>query len=176
MERFYTKIVGTPIFEDDGLRPVTTIKDVVVDPETGKLVGLVVNSSKNLVITPLDILSWQDGMYISGRDAIIHGSEVLRLKKIQESGIRIFNNRVETQSGKYLGKVVDFSVDNNLFTIKKLYVSKGFLGLIRYDSKIIPYRNIIEILADKIIVKEDLMAIKVKNERDEMVIEDMPVG
>ena len=112
------------------------------------------------------------------------------IKKIPEKSILAVTSKIvslsegrtekhkgEREKAKLIKKESDLILDkNNLFTIKKLYVSKGFLGLIRYDSKIIPYRNIIEILADKIIVKEDLMAIKVKNERDEMVIEDMPVG
>lgn len=174
MERFYTKTIGTPIFEDDSLRPVTSVKDVIMDPETGKMVALVVNTSKNLVITPMEILSWQDGIYVSNRDAIFSGNEVLRIQKVRESGIKIFNNKVETQSGKFLGRVFDFSIDNQTFSLKKLYVARGFLGLIRLDSRIIPQKNIIEILSDKIVVKDDLHGIKEKE--GEMIMEDMPTA
>ncbi len=172
MERFYSKISGTPVMEDDAMRPLTTIKDVLIDSETGKVIAFIVNLSKNLIITPMDILSWHDAIHVHDRDSIIEGNEVLRVENVQKSGTRVIHNRVETKDGKYLGKVVDFSIDSHSMDLKKLYVAKGFLGLFRYESRIIPAKNIIEILPEKIVVKEDLAVIK-QEEKEKIVMEDL---
>lgn len=160
--------------EDDSLRPITTVKDVVIDPDSGKLLALIVDVGKNLIISPVDIFSWQDAIFVHHGDIFVEGGEVLRVKKAQETGIKIFNNKVETQDGKYLGKVVDFSLDSMSFGIKKLYVAKGFLGLVRYDSRLITAKNIIEILPNKIVVKNDQAHVKEK--RREVALEDMALG
>lgn len=160
MEKFYTKIVGTPVVEDDKSRPITTVKDVLVDPEKGKLIALIVDVGSNLIITPMDILSWHDVIQVHNRDVIVEGSEVMRVEAVQKGGIKILHNRVETKEGKYLGKVADFAVDTHVMELKRIFVAKGFLALFRYESRIIPVKNILEILPDKIVVKDDIGAVK----------------
>lgn len=172
MEKFYTKIIGTPVYID-GPRPLTTIKDVIVDPEQGKLLAFVVNQSKNLIITPMDILSWGEVIHIHSSDVIIDGKEVLKIEEVQKTNIHIFHSRVETKSGKYLGKVYDLSIDSTTFMLQKLFVAKGLLGLFRYDSRIIVAKNILEILPNKIVVKEDLKKIKEVEKQPEIALEDM---
>lgn len=162
MERFYTKIVGLPVVEDDSIRALTTVKDVVVDPERGKVLAFVVDVGRNLIITPMDVISWHDVLHIRSRDEIISGDDVLRIQTVQKRGGRIFHNRVETKDGKYLGKVVDYSIDSHLMDLKKLFVAKDIIGLFRYDGRVIPAKNILEILPEKIVVKEDLAVIKEK--------------
>lgn len=172
MDKFYTKIVGTPVVEDDNLRPITTVKDVVIDPERGKLIALIVDSGKNLIITPMDILSWHDVIHVHDRDVIVEGNEVLRVEAVQKSGVKIFHNRVETKEEKYLGKVADFSIDTHLMDLKRLFVAKGFLALFRYESRIIPAKNILEILSDKIIVRDDVAVVR-QEAKEKVVMEDM---
>ncbi|MCX6734623.1 MAG: PRC-barrel domain-containing protein [Candidatus Peregrinibacteria bacterium] len=170
MDRFYTKIIGIPVVEDDGLRALTTVKDLVVDPEKGKVLAFVVDAGKNLIIMPMDIISWHDVLHINHRDSIIHGDDIFRVQTVQKEGTKIFGNRVETKDGKYLGNVVDYAIDNHLMVLKKLFVSKGFLGLVRFDSRVIASKNIIEILPEKIIVKDDIGTVK------ESTKEKIPVG
>ncbi len=151
-----------PVVEDDGIRALTTVKDMVVDQESGKVLAFVVNVGQNLIITPMDVLSWHDVLHIRSREEIISGDDVLRVQMVQKGGSRIFHNRVETKDGKYLGKVVDYSIDSNLMDLKKLFVARDILGLIRYDGRVIPAKNILEILPEKIVVKDDLAMVKEK--------------
>lgn len=170
MERIYSNIIQTPVY-DDGIRPLTSVKDVLVDPETGKIIALIVNPNENLVIIPIDIVSWKGAINIHHADHIINADEVLRVTEVQKMNIPIFHNNVETKSGKRLGKVVDFSVDADDLVLRKLYVAKEFLGLVRFENRIIPAKNIIEILEGKIVVQDDLAAIK--EEERKMAVEDM---
>ncbi len=172
MEKLYSKIVGTPVFDDDFGRPVTTIKDIVLDPEDGKVVALVTNVSKNLVVSPVDILSWQEVVRIHNKNAIVNGEEILRVDRVQKSGIKIFHNKVYTKEEKYLGIVADFSIDSNSLTLNKLFIAKTFLGLVRYESRIMSAKKIVEILPDKIIVESDIETVKEKK----VEVEDLAVG
>ena len=173
MERLFTHIIGTPVVDDDLKRPIALIRDVVIDPERGVIVALIVNGNKNLVIAPVDILSWGDTIRIHSRDAIVEGNEILRVAEVQKKGIKIFHNRVETGKKEYIGEVIDFSIDSHSLTLKKIYTSKSFLGLIRYDSRIIPAKNIEEILIDKIIVKGNFQKVR---EESGALIEELAAG
>ncbi|MBI2634426.1 PRC-barrel domain-containing protein [Candidatus Peregrinibacteria bacterium] len=175
MEKLFTRIIGTPIFED-GPRPLTTVKDMVIDPENGKVLALVVSLTRKLIIVPIDIESWHDAVKVHSGDAITEARDVMRVDVVMKSGIHVFRSRVVTKGGKFLGKVYDFSIDSNLMVLHKLYVARGFLGLVKFESRIIPYDNILEILPGKIIVKDDLTEVKAKERVVGVALEEAPVG
>lgn len=175
MERFYSKILGTAVICDDGLRPLTSIKDVVIDPENGKVIAFVVNLNGKLVISPIDIESWHDLIKVHSEEVIISSDEILRVQEVMKRGIHIYGSKVMTKNGDYLGKVKDFSIDSNGLGLLKIYAAKDILGLIKYDSRIISYKNILEILPHKIIVKENLAAVKEKGRRV-VSMEELPAG
>ncbi len=171
MEKSYSKIIGTAVF-NDGLRPITTVKDLIIDPETAKILAFVVNINKKLIIAPLDILSWEESIKVHNGEVIIEATEVLRIENVLNSQITVLNNKVYTKNGEYLGKVIDFSVDDQSYLLKSLYVAKGILGLLRYQSRIISYKDIIEIKKDKIIVKEVLKKVKIDKKEKNIILED----
>jgi len=160
VEKLFTNIVGTRIVDDDFKHPLTTVKDVLIDPEKGTLIALIVDVNKNLVVAPVDILAWGDIIRIPAHDAIVEGSEILRVTEVQKRNIRIFHSRVETKKKEYIGNVVDFSIDLNTLALKKLYTAKNFLGFVRYDTRIIPAKNIEEIKRDKIIIKGNFQPVR----------------
>lgn len=159
MEKFYTKIIGSPVSDDD-VRPITTVQSVIMDPESGKLAALQVGYGKNMVVLPMDILSWQDIIKIHSHDSIIEANEVLKIDELMKKDIQIFRNRVESQEGDYVGRVYDYSIDPKSLSLKNLYIAKDILGLFRYNARIIRSKDIIEILKDKIIIKNDLETVK----------------
>lgn len=173
MEKLYSDIVGAPVVEDNVLHPITTVKDLILDPETGKLAAFVVDIKRNLVISPIDVLFFGNRIQIHERHAVIPGSEILRVEEIQKKNIRIFGNKVVTEDGFKLGKVVDLSIDMKDYTLKKLFVAKEILGMVRYDSRIISAKNIVEILPNKIIVKNNLETVK---EKESSRAEDLAIG
>ncbi len=161
MERLFSKIIGTLVFHEN-IRAITSIKDLLINPDTGKIEAFIVNESKNLVILPMDIIKWSNFIKISDNNAIIEGEEIIKVTEIQKKGTYIYRNKVETKKGVFLGKVFDFTINDKFLNLQKIYVAKGFLGLIRYDSRIISAEDIIEITSDKIIVKDSLAIIKEK--------------
>ena len=153
MERLFTNILGTPVVDDDFKRPIAFVRDVLIDPERGNLIALIVDIHRNLVIAPVDILAWGESIRVPAHDAIVDGKEILIVSEVQKKNIRIFGNKVETRRKEYIGNVIDFSIDSQNLTLRKLFTAKSFLGLLRYDNRIISAKNIEEILPEKIIVK-----------------------
>lgn len=160
---FYSNIVGTLVFEDDSPRPVAIIKDLVMDPDRGALIAFVLNQNKQLVISPMDVISLKQVMKISNADDIVEAVEILRVSEVLKSNRPIYGAKVFTKSGEYLGKVFDFSIDAKTYDLNKIFVAKDFLGLFRYNSLIIPAKSIIEVKSYKIIVKDSKEAEKEKD-------------
>lgn len=157
---FYSNIVGTLVFEDDTPRPVAMIKDLVMDPDRGTLIAFVLNQNKELVISPMDVISLKQVMKINDADNIVEAAEILRVREVLKSHRPIYGAKVFTKSGEALGKVFDFSIDAKTYDLNKIFVAKNILGLFRYDSLIIPAKSIIEVKPYKIIVKDGREAIK----------------
>lgn len=160
MEKLYSKILRCPVVEEDSMRPITGIRDLVIDPADGRVVAVEVTKGREMVISPMDIVSWGSVLKIRDKDDIVEVQDLVRAKEVWDRRAQIFDQRVETEGGKALGRVVDFVIDGKFLILKKLYVARVFLGLFRMESRIIAAKNIVEILPDKIIVKDDLATIK----------------
>jgi len=154
MEIFYSNIVGTLVFEDDSPRPVAMVKDLVVDPDRGGTIAFVLNQNKHLVVSPMDVISLKQVMKINNADNVVEASEILRVNEVLKSNRPIYGAKVFTKSGEFFGKVFDFSIDAKTYDLNKIFVAKDILGLFRYNSLIIPAKNIVEVKPYKIIVKD----------------------
>ena len=173
MIRSYSKIIGTPVLIDS-IRPVTTVKDLVMDPESGKLIAFVVDINRKKIIVPMDVLSWHEIIKIHSPADMIALEDVLRVEEVIRSGRKFMKAKVESKDGVYLGRVQDIAVNSKSFAIESMFVAKGIAGLLRYGSRIIQAKDIIEVLEDKIVVKENLRTIKKDNKR--VKLEDMALG
>jgi len=162
MERLYSKIVGMPVYVPENVRPVTQVQDVLVDPENGKVLALFVSGRGGKIITPRDIVAVKHGVFLRDADDILDIDEVLRVESVVSKFQPLGAMKVLTEGGKSLGKVCDFVIDDKAFVLKKIYSGKSVLGMVQYDSRIISYKDIVEIQADRVIVKDDLETVKAR--------------
>jgi len=175
LEKLYSNTIGVPVFEDDNPRPFTSIKDIVVDPENGKVLGFVVDVNRNKILTPFDIISWKNVVKVNRAMDVTSGEDILRVDEVQKNGVYYVGNRVETKKGEYLGKVYDLAIDSGRMDLRKIFVAKSILGMIRYENRIISAKDIVEVLPEKIVVKEGARTVKERVKR-EVAVEDMAVG
>ena len=162
MEKLYSNIIGTPVYEDDAHRPFTTVKDLIIDPESGNMLGVVVNFRNNMLIAPIDVISWGEAVRVDHRGVVAEGDEILRVSEVLKRDIHIPYSKVFSSDGIFLGNVFDYSIDNKSWKLNKLFVQKVFLGLIRFETRIIPASEIVEIVQEKIIVQNNVKAVKEK--------------
>ena len=161
MEKLYSDIVGTPVFEDDANRPFASVKGVILDPEMrGKLIAFLVNVARRRIISPVDVLSWGNVMKVHSAGDVTDAVNVLRVDEVLKGGVKFFGAHVETEKGEKLGKVFDLGIDNKTFDLRRIFVAKSFFGIFRHDNRIISAKDIVEVLPDKIVVKDGLGTVK----------------
>jgi len=160
MEKYYLQTVGTPIVSEHGER-LGRIGDVILNTETGKVVGFFVAPGKK-VISPVDVLSWPSYVKIHDSHDIVEIDEVIQISRVLEKKITIHRSKVMTKSGDYIGRVIDFGIDDKFFALTCLVVAKGFLGLIFWDKKIIAAVDILEITEKAVIIKDLVRPVKMK--------------
>lgn len=76
----------------------------------------------------------------------------------------IIGNKVVSQSGHFLGKVVDFEIHASGQNITKYYVSGGLFDLLKH-TLIIDAKQVVEIKADRIIVEDAVISEKMVKEK-----------
>ncbi|MCA9373898.1 MAG: PRC-barrel domain-containing protein [Candidatus Gracilibacteria bacterium] len=153
MEKYYRQTIGLPVISHSR-QPLTRVRDVIIDTDKGKIVGFFVMGGSNHVVAPIDILEWNSVIMINDQEDIIEPDEVHTIREALKKDATIFKKRVYTKSGDYLGKVLDFGMNSQLYELTVIIVSKAFLSLFFWDKKIISSKDIIRIKPDRIIVKD----------------------
>jgi len=133
----------------------------IIDASNLKIEGwyATVPDEKELMILPSlevrDIIA--KGIVVNDHDAITPMEDMIRMKAVIDAEFEIIGTTVENETGVKLGKVRDYSADNQTFFIKKLYVGQSLVRSMLSLTKpqlIIDRSQIIDVTKDKIIVKD----------------------
>lgn len=165
-----------PVLLEEAPRPIAKICDLIIDPANGGLIAFSVDPAGKKIISPRDVVRFSRYLMIHDSDDICEPDEVLRVKEVRRSGIKFIKNRVETESGEYLGRVFDFSMNVKLGAVTKLHVAKSLLGLFRIDTRIISIKYVLDVTADKIVVKDTLAKIPIEELHEEVLMEEELLG
>lgn len=156
MTKLLSELIGMPIYEDSmPTGPVALIRDAIIDPETGALVALMTHRRK--VIMLRDTRFFQSVFFIHSTDDLLEQDDVVRVHKILKKvpsllALPVYVEIKENEMS-YVGRVVDLEIDISLGQLINVYTSKLFL-FVRYDERILAAKNIIEISADRIVIKD----------------------
>lgn len=162
MQKLYSEIIGMPVFTEYSKMPVTLVRDIIIDPENGKVLAFVVKN--NHIIVPLDIERFLDGLYIAEKDRILPVDDVLRVHEVKKQEIDIIGSRVLTEPDKiYLGKVVDYEIDTAHMILSAIHAAKTFF-FFRFQEKVISARSIIKISKHSVLVKSAHVLAKTSEE------------
>jgi sporulation protein YlmC with PRC-barrel domain len=163
MNKFASELIKKPVLVRDAITRgegamVGFVESLIIRPDDGVLVGITIREGfgkRNLkTLSAKDILGISSEFYlVPSYDSLGDLDEIVRLKEIIDRGVPIVGNKVYTQSGAFLGKVFDYTLDLTSFKISRLYVRPTLLaGLAR--QYIIDYKSIISIEKDKIVVED----------------------
>lgn len=160
MERLFQQSLGIPVIAEDVKSPIGIIKDFIVNTENGKIMAFVLNIKKNLIVSEQDISVFDFFPRVKSIDCLIEGKDVVRVYEVQKKNLFFIGNKVFTEKGKYLGICEDFSYDDTLFMIKKIFISRRFLRFFVIEERIFSIEDIVKVKKDRIIVKDDSLAEK----------------
>jgi len=96
------------------------------------------------------------GMIIDSIDELVSRGDVIKLDKIIDINFSLIGKKVESSKGAKLGKVIDYVIDPETFTVMQLIVKRPTIKSF-FDSELTIGRSQIKETTDhKIIVKEEL--------------------
>ena len=163
MLTLYSKLVGLPVIELEGQSKIASVLDLVVDPKNGRVLGLIVKVGnllpRDLLIAARDISQiLPTTVLVADNERLTPINEVVRVEALYKKRFTLPGMKVVTKSGKLLGKINDFLVDDETLCLAKIYVRHLL------SDRIIPYSAIIKIDDHEVVVKDDFEAISVMNE------------
>lgn len=148
------KLIGIPIAAEDALRRIGTIKQLVIDPENGQILGFLVSTglfNQPKTISLMDIKYWDmNGLVTEYEENLLPIEEIVRIKEIIDKGIDFLDMSAATEDGKNLGKVEDLLVDTETGLVVKYYL-RDLLG----KSRILTHDKVIKV-DKKIIFADDI--------------------
>ncbi|MEI6266809.1 MAG: PRC-barrel domain-containing protein [bacterium] len=166
-----SELIGKPVILQREKAVVGLVKSFVIDPETGELVGLLVlegfgsRNLKSLAIKDVTTIT-KEYFLIGSYENLGELDEIVRIKKVLDKKIGINKCNVYTVSGKFLGRVKDFSINLTFMRLEKIFVdSLWIISTARHY--IISFNQIISIEPGKIIV-EDATVSKKKSVLEEV--------
>ncbi len=172
---YASKLIGTPILSMQAGGAIGQIIDLIVDPDTLKIIafrlggGPIPRSGANL----LDVSSIREysslGMVIDSIDELVSAEDVVKLDKVIKLNFSLIGLKVETKKGSKLGKVIDYTVTPDNFTIQQLTIKRPIVKSFVDSELTIHRKEIAEVTDYKIIVKDEEKVLKQKAEKEDFV-------
>lgn len=170
-----SKLIGTPILSMQAGGAIGQVVDSIVDPDTLKIVafrvagGPIPRNGANL----LDVSSIREyssfGIVIDSIDELVDTEDVIKLAKIISLNFALPGLKVETKKGSKLGKVLDYTVTSDDFTVQQLIVKRPAIKSLIDPELTIHRKEIVEITDYKVIVKSEEKTLKEKAQKEEFV-------
>ena len=154
----YSQIIHSPVVEMKSQSNLGVASDLVIQKSDLTVKAVVVKCGFFNLLTRVaaasDIVELNSGSVIlNDDDSIITLSEATRIREAIHEKMHGIGQSVRTKSGKSLGQVYDYIIDNATCAIQKLYV-KSLL-----TDRIIPVSAIINFEGKRITVKDDFEVI-----------------
>lgn len=154
------KLIGLPVAAFDTQSKIGEIRELIIDPENGHLMGFLVQAksaswrifSAGKILSEVDIREWDpNGIVTAKEENLVEPEEIVRINDILNKKISIIGMGAKTESGKSLGNVENLLIDTDTSTVAKYYL-KDLLG----KSRIFTSEKVVKI--DKFIIFSDDVA------------------
>lgn len=138
---------------------LATVESTIIDPRKLKVVAFRVQgnrlSHQESVLHPEDIREISDiGLIVDGDEALMPLDGLVRLKEVVDFDFSLDGLRVESESGKLLGKVQGYAIDPDSFLVHQLYAKPSLLRSIITTGLTIHRNQIVSINNQRIVVKD----------------------
>lgn len=169
-----SKFIGTPILSMQASGRIGAITDFIIEPESLKAIafftaGPGINKESNI----LDAKSIREyssyGCVVDSADELVAEGDVIRIDKVLDLRFNLIGIKVVTKKGTKLGRVEDFTMTEDNYTIQQLIVKRPSIKSFLDSELTIPRSEIVEITDDKIIVRDEEKTIKARSEKEDFI-------
>lgn len=151
-----SNLLKLPVAALDSQRKIGEVDKIVINPENGEIIGLLVKTGG--FFKSFKLLSSQDiididknGAVTKNEENLLEIEEIIRAKKILEKKITVLGQRAITKSKKSLGKISDLLIDSETLAITKYYISSLF------EERIIPADKVLKITKEAVVFSDDVI-------------------
>ena len=151
MHLLYSQAIGTEIIDDVDHRIQGIVDDILIDPDKGKIVGLLVMvkvAPEQYLLQTQDILAWGKRIHVRSEDVLGPAEEFVRFQQLLSDERTIVGQRIQTEHKRYLGKCVDVQFNTERLNIEWIFPRK----FIRRGIAL-PATDILEVIPEAIVVK-----------------------
>ena len=154
-----SELVGKPIVSAETGERIGKVADVLLDPHSHHVLGLVVGAG---LFRSEHVLPYSDVQTL-GKDTVVarSGTGVVGPKEWREQGIdaarssTLKHKRVLTTSGRALGEIHDVLLDDSAGTVEAFEVTGSTLGGLMHRRSILPQASGVTIGADAVLVPDE---------------------
>ena len=172
-----SRLIDFPLLSLHVGGPVARIEELVVNPDNLKIIafriwGPVIKNDPELgdILDARDVREFSHiGMVIDSAEDFIDQKDVIKIDKVMQLNFSLISLSVETKKGTKLGKIIDFVVDTDDFSVRQLIVKRPFYKALSDPELVIPRKEIIEINDYKVIVKDEEEKIKKLATKEEFI-------
>ena len=169
-----SNLINTRVLSLQSSGEIGFVVDSIVDPDNLKVIafrlsGPLVNSTENILDTKSVREYSKLGMVIDSSDELVNPSDVIHIDKILRLNFSLIGLKVETKKGTKLGKIIDYTVTDDNFTVQQLIVKRPFIKALADPELTIPRTEIIEITDYKVVVKDEEKVIRARAEKEDFV-------
>lgn len=158
MQKLASQIIDGQLFSVHAGGKIADIIDILVRRKDLRIELLVVkpvdNIKKQFVLSS-DIRAYdKNRVIIDSYQEMSEADELIRHQDLIKDGGWLIGAKVETQSGKFLGKVLDFSVDTTHYYVNKLHIRATWPQRLIHERLIVDRSDIVDITKNKITVRD----------------------
>ncbi len=153
-----TQLINTPVMSLQSGTSLGSVSEPIIDPRKLQVVALRVTGPRILEPSVLHTSDIRElgplGFIVDGADSIMTLDEdLVRLQEVISLNFSLIGKLVVDDTKKRLGKVVEYTLESEGFTIQKIHVGQSVLKNITNSNLIIHRTQIVEITDREIIVR-----------------------
>ena len=171
---YNSKLINLPILSVQDSGKIGTISNTIIDPDSLKIIafrvhGAISSDGGNI----LDINSVREysnfGLVIDSTDELVRDDDIVKISQVLSLNFSLIGLKVETKKGSKLGKVLDFTVSEDNFSVAQIIVKRPAIKSLLDSELVVPRAEIVEITDYKIIVRDEEKVIKERALKEDFV-------
>jgi sporulation protein YlmC with PRC-barrel domain len=171
---YNSRLIGLPVLSVQDSGRIATISNTIVDPDTLKIIAFRVKGALGPdggnVLDANSVREYSEfGLVIDSSDELVKDDDVVKISNVIGLNFSLIDLKVETKKGSKLGRVLDFTVTNDNFSVQQIIVKRPAIKSFWDSELIIPRSEIVEITDYKIIVKDEEKVIKERALKEDFV-------
>lgn len=160
MLRFSHTLIGTSVMSLRDGAEIGRVSRLVVDPDSLKIIAFFLSGPRvNRNTDILDAISIREisrmGFIVDSEDELVGRDDVEKIKNALELNFELIGMRVKTQAGKNLGRISEFSVQDEDFLVMQLEVKRPFFKGLMDPELLISRGQIVETNHRWVVVKDE---------------------